>query len=152
QTERPIMQTVTNVLDYDVSVDRLWAVAMDYSALAYCMRGKVRFSHLPDGRPYSGQVIDLRVSLLGVLPWQPYRIEMLEFSEEDRVMQSLEQGSGVQMWRHRATATETATGSRLTDVIDIEAGWKTPVVAAWARWMYQGRHKPRLELLASGQY
>ena len=50
-------------------------------------------------------------------------------------------------WHHTLTVTRTPGGARLTDEIVIDAGWLTPMFAAWAKVLYRARHKPRLRLL-----
>ena len=141
------MITVRNTIDYPVAADDLWEATMAYSALDRVMQGKVAFRGLPEGRPFQGQVIDLQVSLFGILPWQAYRIEMVEFSETQRLMRSSEGGAGVTAWRHTSRVVDTGSGSQIVDKIEIEAGWRTPFVALFAKWMYRARHKPRVALL-----
>ena len=65
---------------------------------------------------------------------------------------SNEQGAGVEIWRHEMTVIPEGPGCRLRDVIEIEAGWKTPLVTAWARHLYRSRHEPRLRLLEAGVF
>ncbi|MFS4439256.1 hypothetical protein ACMA5I_13675 [Paracoccaceae bacterium GXU_MW_L88] len=124
----------------------------DYGALARSMRGVVHFEGFPEGRLTTGQKIDLKISLLGVLPKQDYHIEVLERSDSPRIMRTLEWGAGVKRWQHLMTVDEIPGGSRLTDSIDIGAGLLTLPCVYWARYMYHARHKPRLDMLASGAF
>ncbi|MCX7559356.1 hypothetical protein OS190_07215 [Sulfitobacter sp. F26204] len=146
------MRTVHIENDYAVAPERLWAVATSYDALAEIMQGLTVFQGLPSGRARTGQKLEIMVSLFGRLPAQPYVIEILECDDDRRVMQASEQGAGVKSWHHTLSVTETATGSRLSDHIQIEAGLLTPVFVLWARYLYQARHKPREKLLQSWQY
>ncbi|MCR9136411.1 MAG: SRPBCC family protein [Alphaproteobacteria bacterium] len=147
------MKTVELKHTYDASPERLWALATDFGALKRVMRGFVTFRDLPTGRTYTGQKFDVQVSLFGMLPWQPYHMEIIACDDASMVLRSSERGAGVTSWRHTLSVTKTDTGgSCLTDHIEIEAGILTFAFAKWARFMYAGRHKPRKALLASGAF
>lgn len=146
------MKTVTVQNDYPVHAARLWALATDYAALQEVMAGLVSFEGLPDGRTRTGQKLEVRVSLFGRLPAQPYRMDVLDCDDLAMVLRSSERGAGVKTWLHTLTVIATETGSRLQDRIEIDARMLTPVFAFWARYLYRARHRPRLRLLESGRY
>ncbi|MEQ9675701.1 MAG: SRPBCC family protein [Roseovarius indicus] len=146
------MKTVHLTHDYPVSPERLWALATDYGALARVMEGVVAFEGLPEGRVQEGQKIDVKVSLFGKLPKQPYHMEVVECDDSRMVLRSSEKGAGVKEWRHTMRVTPAPGGSRLTDTIEIEAGLLTGAFALWARYLYGARHKPRLRILESGDF
>ena len=139
--------TVRVTSDYPVSADALWAITKDLDALVEMNSRMVKMEGVPSGDMYGGQVIEATVSLFGKLPPQPYRIDVLTVDDDARCFTSSEHGSGVKSWNHTGRVEETATGSRLIDVIEIDAGWKTPLVVFWANRLYRARHKPRLALL-----
>lgn len=141
------MRTIGLTHDYAAAPDRLWALVTDYGALADVMQGLASFEGLPSGRTRTGQRFEVQVRLFGRLPPQPYVMEVLDCDDVKRVLRSAEHGMGVRTWRHTLSVTEVAGGSRLSDVIEIDAGWRTLVFAAWARFMYGARHRPRLRLL-----
>ena len=134
--------------DFAVPPERLWADATDYGWLARICAPLVAFEGLPAGRCKPGQKLDLKVRIFGWLPAQDYRIEIVDFDDAAMCMRSQESGSGVDSWRHTITVEPCETGSRLTDHVEIEAGWRTPVIAAWARYLYRHRHRRRRQLLA----
>lgn len=141
------MQRVTVVHAYPVPAGRLWALVSDYRKLRYVMAGVAGFDGLPDRPIREGDDLSLRVRLFDRLPPMRYRIEVVELDHAARVLETREQGVGVQRWAHRIAVEETETGARLTDGIEIEAGWRTPFAVLFARWMLRQRHKPRLRLL-----
>ncbi len=146
------MKTVLVESEYPVSTNRLWALVTDYGALAEVMKGIATFEGLPPGRSATGQTMNIMVSLFGKLPKQPYTIDIVECDDDRMILRSSEKGSGVKSWRHTLTVTQTTTGCRLTDCIEIDAGLLTPVFARWAKYLYGARHKPRLELLKNGRF
>ena len=148
--QRLRMRSVIIENDYDVSSERLWALATDYQALNKVMEGKAVFEGLPQGRTITGQKMTLMVSPLGKLPKKPYVIEILECDDQRRVLRSFEYGLGVKSWRHTLTVKTLGSGSQLRDEVEIEAGVFTPFFALWAKHIYQARHKPRLKLIEHG--
>ncbi len=146
------MKTIAVQNDYPVCSKRLWALATDYEALGEVMAGLVSFDGLPGGRTQTGQRLEVMVSLFGILPKQPYRIEILECDEQGMILRSSEHGAGVREWLHTLKVIETETGSRLHDQIEIDAGMLTPAFALWAKILYSARHNRRLRLLESGRY
>ncbi len=141
------MRTVRVEHDYPVPPAQLWQIATDYDALAEVMKGLISFEGLPAGRTHTGQSFTVMVSLFGRLPKQPYFMEVLECDDARMVLRSSERGAGVKTWNHTLTVSQTATGSRMSDHIDIEAGLMTLPFALWAKFLYKARHKPRLRLL-----
>lgn len=135
--------------DYALTPAELWAQATDYGWLARVCEPLVAFEGLPPGRCHAGQKLDLKVRLFGWMPAQDYEIEIVEYDDAAMRMKSEERGSGVESWQHTITVTAVEAGSRLTDHVEIEAGWRTPAIAAWARFLYRHRHKRRRQLLAA---
>ncbi|MCH9807415.1 MAG: SRPBCC family protein [Alphaproteobacteria bacterium] len=141
------MGTVALEHDYPVEPRELWAIATDYGALQEVMKGIVSFDGLPEGRTETGQKLNIQVSLFGRLPSQPYAIEVIECDDEAMILRSNEKGAGVKSWQHTLTVTSIPGGSRLTDRIEIDAGFLTPFFVMWARYLYKARHEPRMRML-----
>ncbi len=145
------MKTVRLEHEYASPAKDVWALATDLDALGKVMDGIVTFEGLPSGRVYQGQKIAVQVSLFGKLPPQPYFMEVLECDDDAMILRSLETGAGVKSWRHTLTVEPQQSGSRLRDVIEIDAGWMSWLFAAWARFLYRKRHEPRVRMLADMQ-
>ena len=141
------MRTIELSHDYPVSAQRLWELVTDYDALAEVMKGIIKFDGLPSGHTRPGQSFTVMVSVFGVLPPQPYHMEVLECDDRRMVLRSTERGAGVKVWKHSLIVFPMADGSRLMETIEIDAGWLTFAFARWARYLYRARHKPRLRLL-----
>ena len=145
------MKTVKLEHDYAAPAEDVWALAIDLDALREIMDGVVAFEGLPSGRVYQGQKINVQVSLFGKLPPQPYFMEVLECDNEAMILRSFEKGAGVKSWRHTLTVEPLQSGSRLREVIEIDAGWMSWAFALWARFLYRKRHEPRAQMLANMQ-
>lgn len=132
---------------YPQPADLVWQMATDFGHLSEVTRGMVIFRGLPYGRPHPGQLLEVEVWLFGLLPCQPYEMELVDLDEADRRFTSSEKGAGVRRWEHRLQVVETATGARIDESLTIDAGRLAPAFAAGARRLYQRRHRPRLHLL-----
>ncbi len=137
---------------YPVPPDRLFALVTDLDTLDAVTRPWVKFEHLPSGPVHQGQVIDVAVSMLGLLPMRPYRMRVAQCDPAARCMTTQEDGLGVRRLTHvlQVVEGEQPGVSVLRDRIEIDAGWKTPLVGIWAWIIYRWRHHIRLRLLKAG--
>lgn len=135
---------------YPVEADRLFDLVTDLDTLDAVTKPWVQFDHLPSGQVREGQVIDVALSVFGLLPMRPYRMRVTEFDAEARRMTSVEDGLGVQRLTHSLRVEPAGEGAVLHDRIEIDAGWKTGFVLLWAWWTYRWRHHVRLRLLGAG--
>ena len=132
---------------YATPPDAVWEIATDYGAVAQVCAPLLSFEGLPDGQVCAGQVIEVRVRLFGLLPPEAYRMEVVACDPIARRFRSREFGMGVRDWIHDLHVLPDGRGSKIEERIEIEAGWKTPLVALWAQLLYRYRHRGRLRLL-----
>lgn len=142
-------RTLTFTQHYPVGADRLFDLVIDLDTLDAVTKPWVQFHHLPSGPVQAGQVIDVALSLLGVLPARPYTIRIVECDRTARRMRSRESGMGVRGLSHRVEVAPGDGGSVLTDRVEIDAGWATPLAAIFAWFTYRWRHHVRLRLLGA---
>lgn len=135
--------------DYPYPANAVWHVATDLDHLRAVTEGLLTFHHLPSGALHDGQVLEVEVSLLGCLPYQPYRMVVESLVSAAMSFQSHEHGAGVRVWRHHSQVVPTPPGSRIHERIEIDAGLATPLFVLWAQVMYRARHTPRLRILAA---
>lgn len=137
--------------DYPVAPRTLWDLVTDLDRLEEVCAGLVTFEGLPSGRIHPGLVAEVRVRLFGRLPPQEYRMEVVEVDDQAMKARSSEFGAGVRSWRHTFQVTASPLGARLTDTIEIDAGWLTWAYALWAWYLYRARHGARLKILGLEQ-
>ncbi len=130
----------------------VWHVATDFACFAEAMKGVATFEGMPrEGQLRAGDVFDVKVRLFGWLPPMDYHMRLAAFDPENYRFRSVEHGGSIRHWEHVLTVTPTAEGARLTDTIEIDAGFLTPLMRQWARFVYSRRHKPRLRMLSDMQ-
>ena len=100
---------------------------------------------------HEGQVIDVALSVFGVFPVRPYRMRVVLCDAQTRRMRSEEDGMGIHRLTHELKVKPGGDGAILYDRVEIDAGWITPLVAAWAWVIYRWRHHIRLRLLREAQ-
>lgn len=142
-------RTITLTHSYPYPARAVWEVATDMDAYRDAMSRLITFDDLPPGRISQGQKIDVRVSLFGVMPWQDYSMAVEAMSDDEMWFQSDEHGAGIRSWRHHCSVVDIEGGSQLRDVVEIDAGWRTPLFAWWAGIVYRSRHQPRLRILSA---
>lgn len=141
-------RTITLIHDYPAPARAVWDIATDMDSYREVMGRLMTFDALPSGAITQGQKVDVRVSLFGITPWQDYAMTVEACDHAAMTFQSDEHGAGIKSWRHHLRVEDTQNGSRLTDTVEVDAGWKTPLFVWWAGVVYRARHKPRLRILA----
>jgi len=140
--------TVHLTHSYPYPARQVWKVTTDLDHLETVTAGLLAFRDLPSETIYRGQHIKVQVSLFGKLPYQPYEMTVTDFDDDNMTFRSNEVGAGVKSWRHSlAVLAQDGGGARIDEQIEVNAGWLTPIFAAWARFMYRKRHAPRLQIL-----
>lgn len=124
------MKTVFLNHIYANSAEDVWRVTTDFGCLRQAVRGLLSFEGLSEGSLHEGQVLDVKVSMFGVLPAQPYRMELIAFDPKNLTFNLKEFGMGVKHWQHRLRIVPHANGAELIDEIEIEAGWRTGMITA----------------------
>ncbi|WP_424986128.1 SRPBCC family protein [Microbulbifer sp. S227A] len=132
---------------YPVDADRLFAMAIDLDVLEAVSRPWLRFDHLPSGPAQVGQHIDVALSPLGVLPAQPYTMHVVTCDRAARLLRSEEHGMGITRLVHELQVEPAGTGALQVDRVEIDAGWRSGLVALWVRTLYRRRHRAMRQLL-----
>jgi len=140
----PLIVTVTATHDGDP--DAVFAEALQFDELQRAMKGLATYRGFPPGGvPIAGETYVVDVTLWGMFPVTAHTIEVLRVDHAARRLESHETHRGVKNWDHTLTvASGPAPGTAIwTDRILIDAGWQTPMVARFARYVYCHRHRAR---------
>ena len=137
------LQTIILQHDYPVRPAMLWAAALDYAGLDRLICGAE--GGLARGPAARGQNLPIHISFLGAK--RAHFVEVVECDTARMILRATESGRGGRRWRHTMAVTPAGAGSRLTDRIEIEAGFMNPLLSLWARWHFRARHLARLVLI-----
>jgi hypothetical protein len=143
----PALVHVSTVLD--APADRVWQAVMTPAAFRLVTRGLVRVVGLRRrATPWrEGETVSGVLLLFGVVPISVHHLTVEKLDGAARELQSDEHGGMVRRWRHliRVTSVDQRR-CRYEDLVEIDAGPLTPVVAAFARRFYAVRQRRWREL------
>lgn len=98
-----------------------------------------------------GSSFSFRFYLFGIIPFGIHMIHVLSCSEESGIS-THEHNKHVPLWDHRIYIEAIGDNiTRYTDEVDIDAGWKTSIVAFWAKAFYTHRQRRWHKLLSREQ-
>lgn len=143
--------TINRSTTLDATADRVWQAVTTPAAFRLVTRGLIRWQGAPRWRtePWrEGESLTGLLVIFGVLPLSRHTITMERIDHDCRELQSDEHGGAIRSWRHLIRVTPVDEGSCVyEDIVVIDAGVATPVVATFARWFY-GVRQQRWEQLA----
>ncbi len=112
----------------------------------------IRF--LPKGKPFPDKWVEgeyrVWMLLFGWLPvgWQAIRIEMPQQASGKYVVRDNGYSRLIKRWDQWIEITAEGTGTRYIDRVEIEAGFLTPLIWAFARLFYAYRQRRWQRLVA----
>ncbi len=99
----------------------------------------------------AGKKTEFKFRLFGFLPLGIHAIKVIRFDAEDGIYTE-EKNMYVPIWNHEIVLDEIAEQqTRYTDIVTINAGWKTLFVYGWAVCFYAHRQRKWLKLLKREQ-
>jgi ligand-binding SRPBCC domain-containing protein len=128
---------------YDEDADRLFEKASSFADMIDVTRRISTYDGLPAQPMEQGQTYRTDVKVFGLLKFRDYAIHIDTLCKTRRRMQSTETVDQVRSWKHTLDVYPEAGGTIWMDRVCIDAGWRTPVIARYARFMYRHRHTQR---------
>ncbi len=143
-------RTIRRSCVLDAPADLVWAAVRTPQAFRFVTRGLLDWRPLRDRtEPWQqGEEATGWLLLGGMVPFSRHRIRVAEIDDRERRLSSDEAGGPIRSWRHDITVEPLEGGRcRYTDVIHIDAGALTPLVAAFA-WVFYRERQRRWRTLA----
>jgi hypothetical protein len=95
----------------------------------------------------SGKSSSYKFKLFGIIPFGTHTINVLSF-DMDNGIYTHEENELVPVWNHRIVLNGLPDNRCLyTDIVEMDAGWKTLFVFLWAKCFYAHRQKRWIKLL-----
>ena len=132
---------------YDADPDETFEAALAFDELLDAMSGLAVYEGLMPGTvAEEGKTYVVDVTFWGFLKMKSHRMFVEKIDKPNRMLQSRESGNGIRQWDHNLSVHPENGKARWIDRIEIDAGWQTPFVARFARYVYTRRHKHRQAL------
>ena len=145
-------RTITKTSLFPAAKEEVFEKLKTLGTLQYVAAPLASFSALDGGTDLiwrKGEDFAFRLKLFGFLPLGIHTIHVVEFDAATCQILTHESNQHVPIWNHRILLEPIQPGvTRYTDDVEIDAGWKTPIVCAWAKCFYVHRQKRWRKLLA----
>lgn len=129
---------------YNEDADSVFQSALRFSEMTDAMAGLATYEGLPaHGAAREGDSLVVNVTFWGWFKQTGHSMHIERLDPEARVIQSRERGNGIRRWDHTLSVQPDGAMTRWTDTVVLDAGWRTPFVAAFAAYMYRRRHRYR---------
>jgi hypothetical protein len=137
---------------FDCTEEEFWDKIVEPESLRFVSAPLVVFEPLVegalDGEWTTDRSYELKLYLLGVLPLGRHTIRLVAIDRELNTIVSNEGGALAPVWNHTIRFHRDEGGQlAYTDEIEIEAGWRTPFIWAFAHLFYRHRQRRWRKLL-----
>ena len=89
-----------------------------------------------------------KLKLFGIIPFGTHKIKVVRFDKDEDIY-THEGNEHVPTWNHRIVLKAISEDQCLySDIVEIEAGWKTLFVYIWAKCFYAHRQRRWINLLS----
>lgn len=140
---------------FDTTPDRLWDEVTKPDSLRFVSAPILSFQPLKPGEldaPWViGKTYQLKLTFLNFIPLGRHDIEIVKIDRESNTIVSNEGSALAPVWNHIIHFRQVGEGKiRYTDEIEIQAGWRTPFIWAFAHLFYRHRQR-RWRTLLEGE-
>ena len=136
--------TVEVTARYKSDADTMFQSALRFSEMTDAMAGIATYSGLPaNDTACEGETIVVDVTFWGLFKQKGHTMFIEKLDPVARIIQSRESGNGIKRWDHTLSVHPDGAMTCWTDTVVIEAGWRTPIIARFAAFLYLRRHRHR---------
>lgn len=144
------MLTVRKSSVFSVSVEEVFARLQKLKTLQYIAYPYATFEAVNGEEELiwkKDNVFSFRFKIFGLIPFGIHRIKVIRFGLEDGILTN-ETNTHVPVWNHEIILEGVdANTTKYTDIVEIDAGWKTVFVYIWAVCFYTHRQRKWKRLL-----
>lgn len=125
-------------------IEKCWDLLKKTSTLIFVAEGVMTYDGAPDLPPewtVGIPGVNLLPRLHGKLQGDHF-VTVTEVNNNDGRIVTSEYGGDITAWNHTMQLREVGPNlCRYTDTIEIQAGWRTPLIWLFANYFYRHRHK-----------
>ena len=135
---------------FPAPAETVFAMLQELSTLQKVASPWASFTPLQTGQPIQwkeGADYDFRIHLFSLVPFGTHHIHVVRFSPGEGIY-TRERNEHVPVWNHEILLrVMDGRHCSYTDQVEIDAGWKTPLVQIWANRFYAHRQHRWTRLL-----
>jgi hypothetical protein len=124
--------------------DRIWELIQKTDTLRYIAAPYAYFTSFGPSIPLwtKGATANFRLRIFGFIPLGIHHISVVEFDRSAGKIYTKESNPAIPVWNH-LIRIEPSGGCKIrySDEVEIDAGWKTGLVAVWSKCFYKHRQK-----------
>ncbi|MBD1204733.1 MAG: hypothetical protein H9533_11420 [Rhodobacteraceae bacterium] len=128
---------------YPQTAESLFDRARSFADLIAATRRISDYEGLPETEMEEGATYTTNIRILGVVRCNDYQIRVNKICTDSLRIETVESNQVVRLWSHHMQIKPTGQGALWIDRVILDAGRMTPIVARYARFMYQHRHRAR---------
>ena len=144
------MLTVRKSSVFSVSVEEVFSRLQKIKTLQYIAYPYATFEAVNGEEELiwkKDNVFSFRFKIFGLIPFGIHTIKVIRFGLEDGILTN-ETNTHVPVWNHEIILEGVdANTTKYTDIVEIDAGWKTVFVYIWAVCFYTHRQRKWKRLL-----
>jgi hypothetical protein len=137
---------------FDCTAQELWEKISQPQSLQFVSSPLLRFKPLEKGALDDewtvGKTYALKLYFLNLVPFGRHNIKLVTIDKASNTIESHENGTLAPVWNHTIRFRQVEPGRlHYTDEIEIQAGWRTVAVWAFAHLFYRYRQRRWKKLL-----
>jgi len=130
--------------EFETNIENIWCKIQDVDSLREICNPRASFVFCDDSLLVweEGKSFLLKVYLHKIIPLGKHTLNMIKIDKKSREIVSNEHNKAVQIWNHYIKMEDIhGSTTRYTDVVDLYAGFLTPVIAWWSLKFYKHRQR-----------
>ncbi|MCR4860017.1 MAG: hypothetical protein K5910_05075 [Bacteroidales bacterium] len=143
--------TIIRKSTFPAGTEEIWTRLQSLDSLQRVAAPFATFKPLGDRQDIQwkeGCSFALHLRIFGMIPLGIHTIRIVSLDQEILEIRSEESNPHVPVWNHLITLGHIdGRNTEYTDKVDIEAGWKTPLIYLWARSFYAHRQRKWIRIL-----
>lgn len=143
------MKKVAVTSTFPATIQVIWPLLTNIKTLQYIASPLATFIPLSSDTTWrENTTLRFRLRIFGFIPMGVHTIHVRRFDSSAHIVQTEESNRWVPVWNHTILLEPSINDSVLyTDLIEIDAGWRSTIVCIWSKWFYRHRQQKWRKLL-----
>lgn len=131
---------------YNADAETVFTEALHFDEMTEAMSGLATYVGLPEREVVEGETLVVDITIWKVFKNTGHVMHVEKLDRENRILQSREHNNSLARWDHTLSVQPRGGQAIWLDVVVVDAGWRTHLVALFAAYVYKRRHRHRQAL------